>query len=126
MAKFDLYSANVKFHNEENSKSRPVLQIKNNINEPDSLCVITKHAPRTNYTGEVAIVDWRQAGLRLPSTARLSIRVSLPSHYNYIGTLTTADALNVELQLANVQIRERHIAEEVDDLFDMKLSVLEE
>lgn len=33
---------------------------------------VTSHPPRPNYFGEVPILDWKEAGLSKPSTARCS------------------------------------------------------
>lgn len=124
MAIFDVYTAFIYYQNETVGKRRPILQVKTSSREPDAFCVITKAPPRNNFPGEIRLEDWQYAGLTIPSTARLSIRVTTPTRYRKIGTLSTTDALSISNELINTDIRERHISEEFDDNFDMKLSLL--
>lgn len=42
---------------------------------------VTGHPPRPNYFGEVPILDWKEAGLSKPSTARCSHIARLPKSF---------------------------------------------
>ena len=42
---------------------------------------VTSHPPRPNYFGEVPILDWKEAGLSKPSTARCSHIARLPKSF---------------------------------------------
>jgi hypothetical protein len=58
------------------------------------LCVkITKHAPRSKDPYDISIINWRCAGLRVPSTARISkAAILLPDKLEFkIGSLDQRD-----------------------------------
>jgi len=55
----------------EIGKVRPVLIVNNNINEATAVVVkITSKPPRKD-SGDIAITDWKSAGLKTPSCARV-------------------------------------------------------
>lgn len=61
---------------------------------------VTSHPPRPNFPGEVPLLDWAEAGLTKPSTARCSHVARVPKSYfegrfKY-GTLSKRDASAVE------------------------------
>lgn len=67
---------------------------------------VTSHPPRSNYVGEVPILDWKDAGLSKPSTARCSHIVRLPKNFFLgkfrYGHLSERDALAIEKVLAEL------------------------
>lgn len=42
---------------------------------------VTSHAPRINFPGEVPLLDWHEAGLPKPSTARCSQIARVPKSF---------------------------------------------
>lgn len=60
------------------------------------LVKVTGHGPRPEFPGEVRILDWAEAGLSKPSTARCSKVVRVPVDAmlgcELIGSLTQRDA----------------------------------
>lgn len=54
---------------------------------------VTSHRVRRYDSYDIEIIDWREAGLRVPSTARVSKTIMLPQN-NFlfkVGDLTTRD-----------------------------------
>jgi mRNA interferase MazF len=65
----EIWLANIPYTDGRASKIRPVLVLW--IDAADCVvAAVTSAAPRS--TSDVPLVDWRTAGLRVPSTARLS------------------------------------------------------
>ena len=63
------------------SKERPVVvgAISEQSAEIFLLAVkVTSHAPRPEFPGEVALLDWQQAGLEKPSVVRCSKHLVVP------------------------------------------------
>lgn len=67
---------------------------------------VTSHPPRSNYVGEVPILDWKDAGLSKPSTARCSHIVRLPKSFFQgklrYGHLSDRDAQAIEKVLTEL------------------------
>lgn len=64
---------------------------------------VTSHQPRPDFPGEVALRDWKEAGLSKPSTARCSHVARLPKSFfegrlKY-GKLSDRDAAAVDAAL---------------------------
>lgn len=65
----------------EKSKLRPVIIAAKNNSEVEVLVLsvkVTSHPPRVNFAGEIPILDWEEAGLSKPSTARCSKHLLVP------------------------------------------------
>lgn len=60
---------------------------------------VTSHAPRNDFPGEVALKDWREAGLSKPYTARCSKTLLIPleafEHLQRYGHLSKEDSTSV-------------------------------
>ncbi len=70
----DFWIADIPFTDHTASKKRPVLVLW--VDGLDAIVVVvTSAAPRT--ATDMALTDWKAAGLRVPSTARL-LRLVLP------------------------------------------------
>lgn len=99
--KYSLYYAKVKYEDDSNQfKVRPVIVIENKGHSV--LCYkVTGTEPRENQKGEYTIKDWRQAGLRKPSTIRATKSISYQPNIlvKYIGKLTYKDIKLFEEQL---------------------------
>lgn len=69
---------------------------------------VTSHAPRPQFPGEVALLDWKEAGLAKPSTARCLHIARFPKsffegRFRY-GKLSTRDADAVDAALLELGI----------------------
>lgn len=65
----------------EKSKLRPVIIAAKSDAEVEVLVLsvkVTSHAPRADFPGEIPILDWEEAGLSKPSTARCSKHLLVP------------------------------------------------
>lgn len=127
MAKFDIYTATVHFTDKEESKSRPIIQIKDNPNAPNAFAMISGTKKKL-YPGDVIITAWREAGLTEPSRVRLGERLDCPESIktkNPLGKLSIEDAIEVQLQFKTPHKVKKHIAEELDDEFTIN-SILED
>ncbi len=67
---------------------------------------VTSHPPRANFPGEVALLDWEEAGLTKPSTARCMHVARLPKsffegRFRY-GKLSDRDAEAVDAALSQL------------------------
>jgi mRNA interferase MazF len=87
----EIWIAEITFTDGSASKKRPVLILW--LDGADAVvCAVTSAAPRTRT--DVALRDWQVAGLRVPSTARLS-RLDCVEQSLLIarlGSLSTGDA----------------------------------
>ena len=94
--RWDIWIAKVEFEGGTGSKIRPVLIIDGTRCYVLSL-KITSHVPRSQFSGEYQIIEWKEAGLMKPSTIRISKQLNLPadSFVKRIGRLTELDRLNV-------------------------------
>ena len=86
------------------AKERPVIVI--DVNDDVALVLVAKvtgHGPRPEFPGEVGLVDWVQAGLSKPSSARCSKRLLYPlegfAGATYYGKLSPMDAAAVRAAL---------------------------
>lgn len=91
----ELWVADIRYTDGSASKRRPVLVLW--LDGQDAVvAVVTSAGPRTPT--DTGLADWQRAGLRLPSTARLSrldcLEQSLLLHR--LGVLSTADAQRVK------------------------------
>ena len=93
------------FPYEENPKkfsSRPIVVL--SVQPLVILAVkVTKHLPRSSDPYDVTIVEWKQSGLRYPSTARVSKTMSL-SYSNFICKLGVLDYRDQE-NISNMFIK---------------------
>lgn len=65
----------------EKTKLRPVIIAAKSATEAEILVLsikVTTHPPRANFPGEIPILDWQEAGLSKPSTARCSKHLLVP------------------------------------------------
>ena len=87
----DFWIADIPFTDHSASKKRPVLVLW--LDGLDAIIVVVTSAPPRTPT-DVALTDWRAAGLRVASTVRLSrldcLEQSLLLHH--LGTLAATDA----------------------------------
>lgn len=99
--KYDLYAHFVKYDDVPDGKYRPVLVLEENKVVPLS-APITSNLRRANYSGNVIIADWKEAGLHKPSVVRLekTTNMELKSGDKYIGHLTEKDIINIEKHLS--------------------------
>ena len=90
----EFWVADIPFTDLSDTKKRPVLVLW--LDGADAVvAVVTSAAPRT--PSDVPLTDWQAAGLRLPSTVRLSrldcLEQSLLLHR--LGPISAADALQI-------------------------------
>lgn len=110
--KYDIVTTFVEFNKSfGKGKTRPVMIT--GKQGPYYIAVeITKHAPRNNYPKEFEIKDWKQAGLKVPSTIRF-IKCGIFHERTidkYVGRLS-----NDDIKRAN------QIGESIDDISDREL-----
>ena len=60
---------------------------------------VTSHPPRPAFLEEVPLLDWQEAGLTKPSTARCSHVARLPKGFFRYGRLSDRDAKAVDAAL---------------------------
>ena len=78
MNKWEIWMASFAYDDDPTkAKDRAVLVIDDNITFPILVAKVTTHKPRNNYQGEYQIIKWKEAGLNLPSTIRLSKQLLL-------------------------------------------------
>lgn len=97
MKKWDLYFAKVPFEEVPESKPRPVIVLEDSTVLVDCL-KLTGKPPRQ---GEYVLQRWKEAGLRKPTTVRLSKRLALePEAFLFrIGALQLIDIVEIEKRL---------------------------
>ena len=126
MARFDIYVAKVYFRGSEEYAIRPIIQVKKDADKPFAFAMITSHEKR-DWESDIELNDWKEAGLKRASTVRLSERLySNPTHKEKIGHISLADEELIITQLNIPHKIYKHKTEDLDDTFDMKLSLLEE
>lgn len=88
-------------------KERPV--IVGAFDEERALVLVVKvtgHGARPGFPGEVPIIEWKQAGLKKPSTARCSKSLLVPveafSGLTRYGQLSQRDSEAIELALKSL------------------------
>ena len=123
MALFDVYLGKVYFDNEIDYKYRPILQANSNPNADNAFAVITSNTSRKS-NGEILILDFKDAGLKNLSTARLSKRLNNPSSKIHIGRLSKNDQLSIIKGLRENYKIEKHKTEDLDDDFDIDFPIL--
>ncbi|MCM1364264.1 MAG: type II toxin-antitoxin system PemK/MazF family toxin [Faecalibacterium sp.] len=98
--KWEIYLANVKFEDIDESKIRPVLILQDGNFVPIECLKMTSQSPRK---GEYALRNWKEAGLRKPTVVRISKTLRLhPSEIiKRIGKLDLADIVSLEQLLMN-------------------------
>lgn len=102
MRVYDIYIGAIPYEEDEDLptpryKTRPVIILDNSAGIILNVAPITSHGVREWDSGDYKIIDWREAGLRKPSTARLDKLVDL-NHMNLggrVGRLTVRDIKNV-------------------------------
>ncbi len=109
--RFEVWRMAFKFEDKPNvTKERPVVigAVSSRSAEVFVLSVkVTSHAPRSDWPGEVILLDWKEAGLEKPSVARCSKHMVVPietllGNKKY-GRLSERDALAVEKALHEVR-----------------------
>ena len=126
MARFDIYVAKVYFRGSEEYAIRPIIQVKKDADKPFAFAMITSHEKR-DWESDVELNDWREAGLKKPSTVRLSERLyNNPIYNEKIGHISLSDEELIITQLNIPHKIYKHKTEDLDDDFDMNLYLLEE
>lgn len=104
----EIYSCKVYFENPDRKgtftyKKRPVLILENKSYLIET-AEITSHSVRKWDTGDYRIRDWKEAGLKKPSTVRLTLRVGISPHMldKKIGELSVRDEEEVEKILRQI------------------------
>lgn len=97
MTKYDIILTKVKFEDQEGSKIRPVLYLK----EGECFHIgskMTSHSPRSNYPKEYQIKNWKESGLKKPTVIRFSKRVEFENDdaIKKIGHLSDEDIKEIE------------------------------
>ena len=94
-SKWDIYLANVRFEDIDESKIRPVLILGDNEFMSVDCIKMTGQMPRT---GEYVLQKWREAGLRKPTVVRIGkkIRLSKDDFIMRIGRLDVIDIVAIE------------------------------
>lgn len=98
MTKWDIYFADVPFEGLPESKPRPVIILDDSVILIDCL-KLTGKPPRP---GEYVLQKWKEAGLRKPTTVRLSKRLALdPSSFLFrVGSVRPIDIVEIEKRLS--------------------------
>ena len=107
--KWDIWNAFFKFEdNTDDGKVRPVLVLGSDEYFTIS-AEITKHEPREEFEGEVAIKYWQEAGLKFPSTVRLTkvLELSDFSFSNKVGKLKFLDRKIIEEEMNKINFSEQ-------------------
>ena len=116
MNAYDVYLGLVPYEEDEELptpryKLRPIAILDQNIGYLLSVVPITSHNARNWDAGDYEIIDWREAGLRKPSTARLGnlINLNRVNIERKIGRLTTRDINNISEILGELkgELREK-------------------
>lgn len=108
MNKWDLYWATYEYlyNNEKQIVRRPVIILDQNEVVPIAM-EVTKHPPRIDEPNQwdYPIEFWREAGLRLPSTAKVTeinyIRDRIPERWK-IGHLDDFDIENIKIMMKSI------------------------
>lgn len=112
-----LYTANVKFEDTNEVKSRPVLvlSIKGNIADCRK---VTSSSERSSYPGEYPLQDWKQENLTKPSVVRMSkhILLSPKDLRKRISVLTEKDIAGVK-ELIDTPYKESFNEDDVIDSY---------
>ena len=125
MAMFELYWANVMFLEENETKRRPVLQLSSDLSTNTCFAEVSSQLWHESPI-DIILDDWRLAGLKEPSLARLGERCGQPSNLNeYIGKLNRHDLKKILEGLKHVVNINVHKVEELDDEFTIN-SILTE
>ena len=120
MARFDVYIARVWFSELNGFRDRPIVQVKNNPNAPNSFAMIST-TEKDLYAGDVPLTNPKEAGLKeenKPNRVRLAERLDLPKCLKTrkpIGALDDEDAQNVAAALLVPHKIKKHYAEDLDD-----------
>lgn len=98
MNKWDVFLADVPFEDIQESKLRPVIVLEDAIVLVDCL-KMTSQLPRD---GEYVLKMWKEAGLKKPTTVRISKRLVLnPSAFRKrIGSLHPIDIIEIQKRLS--------------------------
>lgn len=97
MRKWDIYLANVPFEDLPQSKVRPVVILDDAALIVDCL-KMTSHPPRQ---GEYVLAYWEEAGLRKPTTVRISKRLALDQSrfIKRLGSLHPFDIIEIQKKM---------------------------
>ncbi len=104
-AKWEIWLADVPYEDVEGSKVRPVLVI--DSQEPVIIVgKMTSKPPRPGYPYEYQITDWKNAGLKVQTTLRLSkiLRLDMDRFRRKMGDLQPADHIKVREMLSRISL----------------------
>lgn len=95
-SKWEVWFVNMPFDEGIGSKPRPALVIDTQTNYV-VVGKMTKHAPRPEFQYEYQLIDWRGAGLRFPTTLRLSKIAELQESdfIHKLGDIQPVDQMHV-------------------------------
>jgi|GEM_PF-2266607 hypothetical protein len=98
MMKWDIYIADVPFEDLPETKLRPVVVLEDSVILIDCL-KMTSQAPRP---GEYVLKMWKEAGLKKPTTVRISKRLLLKPDAirKHVGSLHPIDILEIQKRLS--------------------------
>lgn len=92
-------------------KKRPVIVIASKQFSSVTLVLsvkVTSHAARKDYPGEIELLDWKEAGLQKPSTARCSKLARVPidqfTEKTLYGRLSHRDSRRIYEALLNIGV----------------------
>ena len=103
---WEIWLANCAFEDDPSTiKPRPMLILENKVAYILS-AKITGACPRSGYWGEYSIVYWAEAGLKKPSTIRLSKQINLLATdlKHKLGDLQAVDILGIQKMLMKFKI----------------------
>lgn len=115
------YSENANLPKEQRQKKNRTL-IRISMNDKNNFAKVTG----TEQPGDIEIHDWGEAGLIKKSYIRLTDRCSNPTVIDVIGSLTIADKRKMLKALEKCSSYNTLETEDLDDEFDMHLSLLED
>lgn len=106
----DVWLARLQFPDGQGFKTRPILVLSEHDDQDLLVVPITSHPVRGDF--DMPLRDWEAAGLRLPSTARISKlgTIARMTVIGQLGQLTSRDRAPVAAAL------QRFLAEIVDSL----------
>ena len=95
----DILLASLVFTNQAGAKRRPVMVVYDSGEDDLLIAPITSRPARTGY--DVALAQWQQSGLRLPSTARVDklATVEKSAILRQLGAVGRADWANSVMAL---------------------------
>lgn len=102
--KWEIWFAGVMFEDTNQIKKRPVLIIDDNLTAGLLLTLkMTSKPPRNNFYGEYPLKYWSNAGLKKPTTVRVSKKILMSDNdlQFKIGKIDNYDIINIENLILN-------------------------